>query len=81
MTAESGDLKARVAHALAEHVAPALALEGTAVEVLGVEQGVARIRLNGACSGCPGTIMAMIMGIEQELRRHVPEVEHIEATG
>ena len=44
-----------------------------------VSAGVARVRLGGVCSGCPSTIMAVIMGIEQELRRHVPEVEYLEA--
>jgi Fe-S cluster biogenesis protein NfuA len=31
------------------------------------------------CSNCPSSIMAAVMGIEQELRRHVPEVEYLEA--
>lgn len=73
------DLKCRVERALAEHVAPALAMDGTRLEVLGVEDGIARIRLGGACGNCPSSIMAAVMGIEQELRRHVPEVEYIEA--
>jgi Fe-S cluster biogenesis protein NfuA len=56
-----------------------LAMDGGAVEVLDVTDGVARVRLNGTCSGCPSTIMAVIMGIEQELRKRVPEVEYLEA--
>jgi Fe-S cluster biogenesis protein NfuA len=73
------DLKERVAQALAEHIAPALNMDGTRLEVLEVQDGVARIRLGGACGSCPGSIMAIIMGIEQELRRLVPEVECLEA--
>jgi hypothetical protein len=42
-------------------------------------EGVARIRLNGVCGCCPSTVMTVIMGIEQELRKHVPEVRYLEA--
>jgi Fe-S cluster biogenesis protein NfuA len=72
-------LKDRVARVLAEEVAPALDMDGTGLEVLDVTDGVVRLRLTGMCSGCPSTIMAVIMGLEQELRRLVPEVEYIEA--
>ena len=64
---------------LAEQVGPALQMDGLAIEVLDVADGVARVRLNGAASCCPSSIMTMIMGIEQELRKHVPEVAYLEA--
>ena len=73
------DLKTRVAQALAEEVGPALELDGTAIEVLDVTDGVARVRLNGVCAGCPSTVMTVLMGLEQELRRRVPEVDYLEA--
>ena len=74
-------LKERIEKALAEEIGPALGMDGTLIEVLDVEQGVARLRLAGACGNCPSSIMAAVMGIEAELRRLVPEVEYIEATG
>jgi Fe-S cluster biogenesis protein NfuA len=74
------DLKQRVERALAEHVAPALAMDGTLLEVLDVQDGVARIRLSGVCGSCPSSIQAVITGIETELRKHVPEVDYVEAT-
>lgn len=73
------ELRERVARVLAEEVGPALQMDGTAIEVLDVADGVARVRLGGVCAGCPGTIMMVLHGIEQELRRHVPEVEYLEA--
>ena len=73
------DLKARVAQVLAEQVGPALAMDGTAIEVVDVSDGVAQVRLGGVCSGCPSTIMTVIMGIEEELKKHLPEVEYLEA--
>jgi Fe-S cluster biogenesis protein NfuA len=54
-------------------------MDGAAIEVLDVADGIARLRLNGVCGGCPSSIMVAIGGIEQELRRLVPEIECIEA--
>jgi Fe-S cluster biogenesis protein NfuA len=76
---EAADLKNRVARVLAEEVGPALALDGAELEVIEVEEGVVRLRLNGVCNGCPSTIMAVINGIEQELRKRIPEVDYLEA--
>jgi Fe-S cluster biogenesis protein NfuA len=75
----SDDLKVRVVRALAEEVGPALEMDGTAIEVLDVTDGVVRLRLAGVCGNCPSSIMAAVMGIEQELRHRVPEVEYLEA--
>ncbi|MBI3411372.1 MAG: NifU family protein [Planctomycetes bacterium] len=37
------------------------------------------IRAGGVCGNCPSSIMTIVMGIEEELRRRVPEVKYIEA--
>jgi Fe-S cluster biogenesis protein NfuA len=76
---EAGDLKERVLRILKEDIAPALHLDGSAIEVLDVRDGVAQVRLGSVCGGCPSTIMTVIMGIEEELRRRIPEVEYLEA--
>jgi len=73
------ELKSRVEKVLQSEVAPALEINGASLEVLAVEDGVVRLRLNGACAGCPATIMSLIMGIEQELRQRIPEIEYLEA--
>ena len=73
------DLKTRVETALRDYAAPALELDGAALEVLGVEDNIVRLRLNGACAGCPATVMTLIMGLERELRERVPEIEYLEA--
>jgi Fe-S cluster biogenesis protein NfuA len=72
-------LKARVADVLAREIGPALAMDGTQIEVLDVTDGIARLRLGGVCGGCPSSIMSVVHGIEQELRKHLPEVWSIEA--
>ena len=73
------DLKQRVEAVLAEHARPALDMDGTQIEVLDVTDGIARLRLGGVCGNCPSSIMAAVMGLEDLLRKHVPEVRYIEA--
>jgi len=75
----SDDLKSRVAKVLAEEVAPALEMDGTAIELLDIADGVARVRLRGGCGGCPSTIMAIVLGLDRELCRRVPEISYVEA--
>jgi Fe-S cluster biogenesis protein NfuA len=76
---EPAALKHRVTQALIEEVGPALQLDGAAIEVLDVSGGVVQVRLGGVCTGCPSTIMAVVMGLEQELRQRIPEVAYLEA--
>lgn len=77
MSGADADLKARVQRALAEEAAPALHVDGIDVEVVDVADGVARVRVP-ACAGCPSTIMTVVMTLEQELRRRVPQVRYLE---
>jgi len=73
------DLRHRVAEALVQHARPSLDMDGTQIEVLDVTDGIARLRLGGVCGNCPSSIMAAIIGLEDLVRRHVPEVKYIEA--
>jgi Fe-S cluster biogenesis protein NfuA len=73
------DLRARVEWVLRTEAAPALELDGTAIEVIDIDRGCVRVRLHGSCAGCPATVMFLIRGLEEELRRRVPEVEYLEA--
>ena len=43
------------------------------------QRGFQRVRLNGTCAGCPATVMFLVRGMEEELRKRVPEVEYLEA--
>lgn len=76
---EPADLLARVRQVVAEDIEPLLAMDGGRVEVLDLTGGVVRVRLHGTCAGCPGTVRAVILGIEDELRLRVPGVEYLEA--
>lgn len=61
-------------------VRPALQGHGGDVQLLGVDEDkTVRVRLQGACRGCPGATMTMKMGIERILRERVPDVKQVVA--
>jgi Fe-S cluster biogenesis protein NfuA/nitrite reductase/ring-hydroxylating ferredoxin subunit len=74
------DIETRVARAL-EEVRPYLKSHGGNVELLGIEDGIARLRLQGSCSGCPSSTMTLKLAIEEALLRAAPDLEGIEAEG
>jgi len=53
---------------------------GGDVELVGIDQdNTVKVRLQGACQGCPGATMTMKMGIERILREKVPEIKEVVA--
>lgn len=77
----SDSLRDRVARVL-ERIRPAIQSDGGDLELVDVSPaGVVRIRLHGACVGCPSSDMTLQVGIERNLRHYVPEVTAVEAVG
>jgi Fe-S cluster biogenesis protein NfuA/nitrite reductase/ring-hydroxylating ferredoxin subunit len=74
------DVETRVVRAL-EEVRPYLQSHGGNVELLGVEGGVARLRMQGSCSGCPSSTMTLKLAIEEAIQKTAPDLEGIEAEG
>ena len=61
-------------------VRPALQAHGGDVELVEItEDNIVRVRLQGACRGCPMSQMTMTMGIEAALKEEIPEVASVEA--
>ncbi len=59
-------------------IKPALQAEGGDVELVEVTpEGVVKVKLTGACAGCPMSQMTLKMGIEKELKKEVPEVKEV----
>ena len=74
------ETKAKIAKVLAEQIRPALQADGGDAELVEVtDEGVVRLRLTGACSGCPFAAMTLAVGVEGTLKRNVPEVVRVEA--
>lgn len=61
-----------------EKIRPALQADGGDVELVGVEGGVVKVRLTGACGCCPMATMTLKGGIEAELKRQIPAVDRVE---
>jgi Fe-S cluster biogenesis protein NfuA/nitrite reductase/ring-hydroxylating ferredoxin subunit len=73
-------LEARVSQAL-DKVRPYLSSHGGNVELLGVEDGVVRLRLQGSCKSCPSSAMTLKLAIEEAIYEAAPDVAGIEAEG
>ena len=72
-------MKEKVEAAL-EKVKTMLANDGGSVELVEVTpDGVVKVRLTGACCGCPMSSMTLKMGIERIIKQEVPEVKKVEA--
>jgi Fe-S cluster biogenesis protein NfuA/nitrite reductase/ring-hydroxylating ferredoxin subunit len=74
------DVETRVREAL-EEVRPYLASHGGNVELMEVEDGVARVRLQGSCKGCPSSTMTLKLAIEEAILKAAPDVDRVEAEG
>ena len=59
-------------------IRPMLQADGGDIELVDVEDGVVKVRLQGACAGCPGAQMTLKMAVERKLKEQIPEVERVE---
>jgi Fe-S cluster biogenesis protein NfuA len=59
-------------------IRPRLQADGGDVELVSVEDGVVKVRLTGACGGCPMATMTLKNGIERLLKDRIPEVKAVE---
>ena len=61
-----------------EKIRPSLQADGGDVELVDVEDGVVKVRLQGACCGCPMSQMTLKNGIEKILKEEIPEIKSVE---
>jgi Fe-S cluster biogenesis protein NfuA len=72
-------MRARVEEVM-EEIRPFLQADGGDAEIVEVtEDGVVRVRLTGACGGCPMSQMTLSQGIEKRLKAVIPEVTRVES--
>lgn len=62
-----------------ESIRPHLQADGGDVELVDVEGGVVKVRLLGACGGCPMATMTLKGGIEATLKERIPAVVRVES--
>jgi len=60
-------------------IRPLLMKDGGGVELIEVTDGTVKVKLTGACAGCPMSTMTLKMGIEKILKQEVPEIKEVVA--
>ncbi|HYG38762.1 MAG TPA: NifU family protein [Cytophagales bacterium] len=71
----------KIKSVLNEYIRPAVEQDGGAIRFHSYVDGVVKVLLQGSCSGCPSSTITLKAGIENLLRRMVPEVTSVEAEG
>jgi len=74
------DVETRILRAL-DRVRPYLGSHGGDVKLLGVEDGVVHLRLEGSCQGCPSSTVTMKLAVERAIEEAAPEITGIEVEG
>jgi Fe-S cluster biogenesis protein NfuA len=62
-----------------DKIRPRLQADGGDVELVDVDSGIVKVRLQGACKGCPMSQLTLKMGIEKFLKEQIPEVTEVQA--
>ena len=75
---EDEEIVAQIKELLDTRVRPAVAGDGGDIVFRGYREGVVRLHMQGACSGCPSSTATLKHGIENMLRHFVPEVVSVE---
>ena len=70
-------IKEQVAQCI-EDVRPQLQADGGDIELVDVNNGVAKVRLKGACNGCPMSGMTLQYGVVNCIKKRVPEIKKVE---
>jgi Fe-S cluster biogenesis protein NfuA len=75
---EDEEIVAQIKELLDTRVRPAVAGDGGDIVFRGYSEGIVRLHMQGACSGCPSSRATLKHGIENMLRHYVPEVVAVE---
>jgi len=74
---EGTDAEIKIQQILEDYVRPAVEQDGGAIHYKSFEAGVVTVELRGSCSGCPSSTVTLKAGIENLLKRMVPEVTEV----
>lgn len=75
------EINIKIKNILDEYIRPAVEQDGGAISFHSFENGVVKVLLQGSCSGCPSSTITLKAGIENLLKRAIPEVQSVEALG
>ena len=69
-------MKEKIEEAL-KKIRPSLQADGGDVDFIAYEDGVVKLKLKGACGGCPMSQMTLKMGIDRILKKEIPEIKEV----
>ncbi len=58
-------------------IRPFLQRDGGDIELVDVTDGIVKVKLTGACGSCPMSMMTLKMGVENALKKEIPEVKEV----
>lgn len=71
-------MEEQIKKVIEEKIRPALQMDGGDIEFVGLDGNTVKVRLQGACHGCPSAAMTLQMGVYRLLKEAVPEIEAVE---
>lgn len=69
----------KIKEILNEYIRPAVEMDGGSIQFSDYNEGIVKVELHGACSGCPSSTLTLKSGIENLLKRFMPQVKEVVA--
>ena len=70
-------MEEKIKQIIEEKIRPALEMDGGGIEYMGMDGNNVKVRLQGACQGCPSAQITLQMGVLRTLKQSVPEIEDV----
>jgi Fe-S cluster biogenesis protein NfuA len=81
INSENREVEERIKQMLEDYVRPAVEQDGGAIHFKSFAEGILTLTLKGSCSGCPSSTVTLKAGIENLMKKMVPEVQEVVAEG
>ncbi len=73
-------MREKIEKVIDEQIRPGLQMDGGDIELVDIgDDGIVKVRLKGACGGCPMSQLTLTMGVEKRLKEEIPEVKGVVA--
>lgn len=70
-------MEERIKQLIEEKIRPALRMDGGDIDFMGLDGNTVKVRLRGACHGCPSAAITLQMGVLRALKQEIPEIEAV----
>lgn len=70
-------MEERIRNLIEEKIRPALQMDGGDIDFMGLDGNTVKVRLRGACHGCPSAGITLQMGVLRTLKQEFPEIEAV----